>query len=76
MNRIIFARCRTSFTLESADFGVEINSSIPTGKEVRRLFWFRGAIYSRTKKAAMARRETILTDSSMVWSIILFLNFK
>jgi hypothetical protein len=54
---------------------MERNSSIPAGKQVRRLFWVRGAIYSSTKKAVMATRKTILTDSRMVWRIILFLNF-
>src|SRR4030042_3146651 len=76
MNRIIFARCRTSFTLESEDLVTERNSSIPAGKQVCRLFWVRGAIYSSTQKAVMATRKTILTDSWMVWSIILFLNFE
>src|SRR4030042_5640484 len=76
MNRIIFARCRASFTLESEDLVTERNSSIPAGKQVRRLFWGRGAIYPSTKKAVMATRRTILTDSWMVWSIILFLNFE
>jgi hypothetical protein len=52
------------------------NSLILAGKSTPERLWATGGIYSSNKKTAMAKMKMSLVTSTMVWTIIFFLNSK